>query len=128
MAHFLMKRTYLFLVPALLMSCSYNAKLTPEGEEVSLLQSGKPSKRCAFLGDVSAYDRNGMSQSYQSHEHLIQDELNILRNKAALLGANTLFVTKHQQTYEGNPKNDFLAEHGMVGKAYQCKTTKQLPL
>ncbi|WP_457608726.1 DUF4156 domain-containing protein, partial [Legionella pneumophila] len=101
--------------------CSYNAKLTPEGEKVTLLQSGKPSKGCAFLGEVRAYDRNGMSQSYQSHEHLIKDERNILRNEAALLGANTVLVTQHQQTYEGKPKNDFVADHWMAGRAYRCK-------
>ncbi|KTD53909.1 DUF4156 domain-containing protein [Legionella quateirensis] len=122
MTHFLKKRTLLFMVPVVLVGCSYNAKLTPEGEKVTIVQSGKPTKNCTFLGDVSAYDRNGMSQSYQSHEHLIQDELNILRNKAALLGANTLRVTEHKQTYEGNPKNDFVADHGMVGRAYRCKT------
>ncbi|CAM2833529.1 TPA: DUF4156 domain-containing protein [Legionella pneumophila] len=121
MTHFLMKHAHLLLVPALLVGCSYNAKLTPEGEKVTLLQSGKPSKGCAFLGEVKAYDRNGMSQSYQSHEHLIQDERNILRNEAALLGANTVLVTQHQQTYEGKPKNDFVADHWMVGRAYRCK-------
>lgn len=120
MTHFLKKRTLLLMIPAVLVGCSYNAKLTPEGEKVTIVPSGKPTKNCTFLGDVSAYDRNGMSQSYQSHEHLIKDELNILRNKAALLGANALRVTEHQQTYEGNPKNDFVADHGMVGRAYLC--------
>ncbi|HEI6742092.1 TPA: DUF4156 domain-containing protein [Legionella pneumophila] len=122
MTHFQMKRPILLMASALLVSCSYNAKLTPEGEKVTLLQSGKPSKACAFLGEVKASDRNGMSQFYQSHEHLIKDELNILRNEAALLGANTVLVTQHQQTYEGNPKNDFVADHWMVGRAYRCKT------
>ncbi|MCE0722758.1 DUF4156 domain-containing protein [Legionella resiliens] len=122
MTHFLKKRTLVLMIPAVLVGCSYNAKLTPEGEKVTIVQSGKPTKNCTFLGDVSAYDRNGMSQSYQSHEHLIKDELNILRNKASLLGANTLRITEHQQTYEGNPKNDFVADHGMVGRAYRCNT------
>ncbi|WP_457589290.1 DUF4156 domain-containing protein, partial [Legionella pneumophila] len=89
-------------------------KLTPEGEKVVFLQSGKSTKGCIFLGEVRAYDRNGMSQSYQSHEHLIKDERNILRNEAALLGANTVLVTQHQQTYEGKPQNDFIADHWMV--------------
>ncbi|HHF0527013.1 TPA: DUF4156 domain-containing protein [Legionella anisa] len=122
MTRSLMKRALIFIVPSVLIGCSYNAKLTPEGEKVILLKSEKPSKKCTFLGEVREYDRNGMSQSYQPHEHLIQDELNILRNKAALLGANTLFVNEHQQTYEGNPKNDLVADHWMVGRAYQCKT------
>ncbi|MCW8399418.1 DUF4156 domain-containing protein [Legionella sp. PATHC038] len=121
MTHFLMQHARLLLVPALLVSCSYNAKLTPEGEKVTIFQSGKLSKDCAFLGEVKAYDRNGMSQSYQSHEHLIKDELNILKNEAALLGANTVLVTQHQQTYDGKPKNDFVADHWMVGRAYHCK-------
>ncbi|KGP62443.1 membrane protein [Legionella norrlandica] len=121
MAHNLMKRTLLVIIPSLLVGCSYKAKLTPEGEKVTILQSGQISKDCTFLGGVRAYDRNGMSQSYQSHEHLIKDERNILRNEAALLGANTVLVSQHQQTYEGNPKNDFVADHWMVGRAYRCK-------
>ncbi|HAT7890308.1 TPA: DUF4156 domain-containing protein [Legionella pneumophila] len=121
MTHYLMKRTLLVIIPAFLVGCSYNAKLTPEGEKVTILQSGQLSKGCIFLGEVRAYDRNGMSQSYQSHEHLIKDERNILRNEAALLGANTVLVSQHQQTYEGNPKNDFVADHWMVGRAYRCK-------
>ncbi|HAT1924082.1 TPA: DUF4156 domain-containing protein [Legionella pneumophila] len=125
MSHSVMKCALIFIVPAVLMGCSYNAKLTPEGEKVTLLKAEKRLKKCTFLGEVRAYDRNGMSQSYQSHEHLIQDELNTLRNKAALLGANTLFVNEHQQTYEGNPKNDFVADHWMVGRAYQCKAATQ---
>lgn len=121
MTHYLMKRTLLVIIPAFLVGCSYNAKLTPEGEKVTILQSGQLSKGCTFLGEVRAYDRNGMNQSYQSHEHLIKDERNILRNEAALLGANTVLVSQHQQTYEGNPKNDFVADHWMVGRAYRCK-------
>ncbi|HAU1474297.1 TPA: DUF4156 domain-containing protein [Legionella pneumophila] len=121
MTHYLMKRTLLVIIPALLVGCSYNAKLTPEGEKVTILQSDQLSKGCTLLGEVRAYDRNGMSQSYQSHEHLIKDERNILRNEAALLGANTVLVSQHQQTYEGNPKNDFVADHWMVGRAYRCK-------
>lgn len=122
MARSLMNRVLLFLVPAMVVGCSYNAKLSPEGEKVTILQSGKPSKNCTFLSEVKAYDRNGMNQSYQSHEHLIKDEHNILRNKAALLGANTVFITLHQQTYEGKPEHDFVADHWMVGRAYRCKT------
>lgn len=42
-----------------------------------------------------------MSQSYQSHEHLYPDELNTMKNKEALLGANTIKVTQHDVSFEG---------------------------
>ncbi|MFO9561913.1 DUF4156 domain-containing protein, partial [Legionella pneumophila serogroup 1] len=35
MTHFQMKRPILLMASALLVSCSYNAKLTPEGEKVT---------------------------------------------------------------------------------------------
>ena len=105
--------------PILMSGCTSNARLTSEGEKVMIYTSKAP-KNCKLIGKVNAYDRNGVSQSYQSHEHLIKDEQNILRNKAAAIGANTVIISKHDQTYTGNPKNDFVDEHWMSGLAYKC--------
>ncbi|HAT2067362.1 TPA: DUF4156 domain-containing protein [Legionella pneumophila] len=121
MTHCLMQHALQLIISILREGGSYHAQLTPEGEKVTFLHSGKLPKSCTFWGEVRAYVRNGMRQPYQSHEHLIKDKLNILRNKAALLGANAVLVAEHQKTYEGHPqKNDFVTEHWMLGRAYQC--------
>lgn len=118
------KKTSHYLLITLLVglsSCSKNVALTSEGTQIKLVKADKPSRSCQYLDTISAYDVNGVSQSYQSHEHLYQDELNILKNKAALLGENTLIITQHQSTFSGNPKTHLVNQHGLVGKAYRCK-------
>ena len=116
------KPGYLILATALIASgCSNTMQLSPDGEKVRVLQSSKKLPvHCKLVDKVSAFDTNGSTQSYQSHQHLVTDELNILRNKSAELGANTLVVTTHKQTYQGNPKNDFVDQHWMAGQAYKC--------
>lgn len=115
------KPGYLILFAVLTASGCSNMKLSADGENVRVLQSSKKlPAHCKLVDKVSAFDTNGSTQSYQSHQHLVTDELNILRNKSAELGANTLVVTTHQQTYQGNPKNDFVDQHWMAGHAYKC--------
>ncbi|KTC80172.1 putative outer membrane lipoprotein [Legionella steelei] len=117
------KTSYCLLVTLLvgLSSCSKNVALTSEGAQIKVVKAGKLSRSCQYLDKISAYDVNGVSQSYQSHEHLYQDELNILKNKSALLGANTLMITQHQSLFTGNPKTHLVDRHGLEGKAYRCK-------
>lgn len=118
------KKTSHYLLITLLVglsSCSKNVELTSEGAQIKVVKSGQINRSCQYLDTISAYDVNGVSQSYQSHEHLYQDELNILKNKSAQLGANTLMITQHQSTFTGNPKNQMVDQHGLVGKAYRCK-------
>lgn len=117
-----LKPGYLILAAVLIASgCSNTMQLSADGEKVRVLQSSKKlPAHCKLIDKVSAFDTNGSTQSYQSHQHLVTDELNILRNKSAELGANTLVVTTHQQTYQGNPKNDFVDQHWMAGHAYKC--------
>ncbi|HAT7073421.1 DUF4156 domain-containing protein [Legionella pneumophila] len=116
------KPGYFILAAVLIASgCSKTMHLSADGEKVRVLQSSKKlPAHCKLVDKVSAFDTNGSTQSYQSHQHLVTDELNILRNKSADLGANTLVVTTHQQTYEGNLKNDFVDQHWMAGYAYRC--------
>jgi hypothetical protein len=119
--NFKLKTGYLIFGVVLLVAGCTNTTLTPEGQNVRVVPSGKKlPAHCRLIDKVSAFDNNGSTQSYQSHQHLVRDELIILQNKTAELGANTLLVTKHQQTYNGNPKNDFVDQHWMTGNAYKC--------
>ncbi|HAU1249883.1 TPA: DUF4156 domain-containing protein [Legionella pneumophila] len=118
------KKTSHYLLVTLLVglsSCSKNVELTSEGAQIKVVKAGQIDRSCQYLDKISAYDVNGVTQSYQSHEHLYQDELNILKNKSALLGANTLMITQHKATFTGNPKTHLVDQHGLVGKAYRCK-------
>lgn len=108
------------LIPLLIVGCSYNVTLSPEAEKIKVLESTKKATQCKSLGELWAYDTNGSTQSYQSHEHLYIDELNILKNKAASLGADSIVITKHLVTYQGNPKHDNVDTHQLKGFAYRC--------
>lgn len=113
-----------YVVPFLVLGfvgCSKNVPLLPEAQHITVASSSINIKRCTDLGKVVAYDVNGVSQSYQSHEHLYQDELNTLKNNTAELGGDTLVITKDKATYNGNPKTHLVDKHTLEGKAYRCK-------
>ena len=110
------------LITAISAGCTYNVALTPEAKKIAVLQSTKIAAKCQLLDDIWAYDVNGSTQSYQSHAHLYRDEINILKNKAALLGADTIVITKHEETFRGDPKKDNIDRHALIGHAYLCMT------
>ncbi|KTD75225.1 MULTISPECIES: DUF4156 domain-containing protein [Legionella] len=110
-----------FLVLGFVGCSSKNVPLLPEAQSITVAPSSVGMKQCKNLGKVVAYDVNGVSQSYQSHEHLYQDELNTLKNNTAQLGGDTLVITKDKATYSGNPKTHLVDKHTLEGNAYRCK-------
>ncbi|CAM3020775.1 MULTISPECIES: DUF4156 domain-containing protein [Legionella] len=104
-----------------LVGCSKNVPLLPEAQHITVAPSSVSMKRCTDLGKVIAYDVNGVSQSYQSHQHLYQDQLNTLKNHTAQLEGNTLVITKDEASFTGNPKTHLVDKHTLEGKAYRCK-------
>ena len=119
-----MKRIVYGALPVILLalvSCSNNAALLPEAQQVTVAQSRAAIKHCKNLGKIMASDVNGVSQAYQSHEHLYQDEVNMLKNKTAELGGNTLLITKDKATYTGNPQTHSVDTHSLEGMAYECR-------
>ncbi|CAM2775185.1 TPA: DUF4156 domain-containing protein [Legionella pneumophila] len=113
-----------YVVPFLVLGfvgCSKNVPLLPEAQHIRVAPPSNNMKHCSDLGKVVAYDVNGVSQSYQSHEHLYQDELNTLKNNTAELGGDTLVITKDKSTFSGNPKTHLVDKHTLEGKAYRCK-------
>lgn len=119
MTQILIRNIFAFLAIVFMVSCS-TVKLTPEGSQVRLIDEKNLSRSCKYIAKVSASDINGVTQSYQSHEHLHQDETNIMKNKAAQLGANALIVAKDKAIFPGDPKTHVIESHWMEGKAYQC--------
>ncbi|WP_419419438.1 DUF4156 domain-containing protein [Legionella sp. D16C41] len=119
-----MRRITYGAIPVVLLAlvgCSNNAALLPEAHLVTVAQSRTAIKQCKNLGKIMASDVNGVSQAYQSHEHLYQDEVNILKNKTAQLGGNTVVIISDKATYNGNPKTHLVDTHTLEGIAYQCR-------
>ena len=91
------------------------APLVP-GADAVVISSKKPA-HCKYIGPVWSFERNGVSQSYNSKEHLRQDVLNRLKNKAVEMGADTVVVTKTKVTYDSNRVDLYEVK----GSAYRCQ-------
>lgn len=115
------------MVALLLTSCTV-APMLPGAEKV-LVTSAPIPKNCRDIGRVTADDTNGVTQSYTSHEHLMEDESNNLKDQAFAIGANTVQITQHETTYIQNsskkPKVTLpqsVNQHQLTGEAYFCPT------
>jgi len=110
---------------SLLISCASVVPLQPGAENVKVAVGSVP-KGCQFRGDVGTKNRD----IYGSSHRLIQEsQLNVLKNQAAKLDANAVFITKHRTKYEdqyivstGESVSE-LHSHEMDGKAYQCSSS-----
>lgn len=125
-----MKRAMIFL-GLFLTSCT-TSTLLPGAENVRVT-SEPVSKNCRDIGMVTAEDTNGVTQSYTSHAHLIEDETNNLKDQAFAVGGNTVQITEHDATYLHNQSekpqyrspNASVNEHRLRGEAYFCPNTPQ---
>ncbi len=104
-----------------LSSCSTVTPLEPGAANVMIADgSGAHLPKCKDLGHVSAFDTNGTTNAYTSHEQLQEDQTNRLRNQTYNLGGNVLVVTKHATTYTSTKKGASVDTHEMEGDAYFC--------
>lgn len=122
-----MKISTIFLA-LLLAGCAVAPPMLPGAEKVRVTSEPVP-KNCRNIGRVTADDTNGVTQSYTSHEHLIEDETNNLKDQAFAIGANTVQITQHETTYTQNysekPKVILptqVDQHQLSGEAYFCPT------
>lgn len=114
--------------------CVSNKPLQSGAEAIRVTTQTVPTS-CQYVGTVSAGDSNGSSQMFNSHEHLLTDEMNTLKNQALPLGANVIVMTNHQTTYYASPSSQspsvgarkmgsstepMLNRHALAGKAYRC--------
>ncbi len=116
------KQSFLmFACIGLLLSSCAVTKLEPGAEKVVVTDSAHLPSGCKKLGQVSAFDTNGTTVTYTSHERLQQYQTTILRNKTFDLGGNVLVITNHQTTYT-NKHDNTIDTHLMEGNAYYCSS------
>ena len=107
----------LFFIGAMLSSCA-NVPINEDAKKVVLVKNAL--QNCKFLGEVKAYDRNGVTHSYASHPHLYQDGINVLKNKAAERGGNRLFIDFHKYNLKNDKDSELIDEHLLKGDVYLC--------
>lgn len=123
-----MKKQSLFLLSGcigLMLSSCATTPLKPGAENIIVTDASNTPTSCKKLGQVSAFDTNGSSVTFTSHERMQEYQLNMLKNKTLDLGGNVLVITAHETTYtdKHDAEPDALDTHLMQGNAYACSAT-----
>jgi hypothetical protein len=124
-----MKKQSLFLLSGcfgLMLSSCATTPLKPGAENVIVTDSTHMPTSCKKLGQVSAFDTNGSSVAFTSHERMQEYQLNSLKNKTVDLGGNVIVITAHETTYSDkhDKEPDALDTHLMQGNAYACSASE----
>ena len=115
-----MKVRGLFLVVATAAFVSGCAAIqaTPEGAKVELVNE-KPTGNCKALGEVIGSQGNQFTGDLTSNEDLLLGARNDLRNKAAALGGNVVYVQ-----YLSNStawRSAGTTNTTLLGQVYKCQ-------
>jgi len=109
------------LICALLMLAGCAAtELTSGGKEVRIT-STEPGNECEYLGVVTGSQGDAITGVYTSNEDLETGALNDLRNKAAELGGNVIFIVSQragQTTDQGGAGRQ--TNVTMTANVYRC--------
>lgn len=117
------KIVFLSCFGGLIVSCS-SVPLEMQAQKVNIAVGSVP-KGCILRGDVAGVASNA---PVTSHKYIEVSQTNVLRNQAAELGANVIFVTTHKTTYYPQfiaSLGDWIPEidtHTVDGKAYYCNS------
>ena len=87
-----MKKISLLIVLLVLLfvGCA-STTLIPGAEKVRIVRT-EPGKECEYLGEVTGDQGNWLTGAYTSNADLETGALNDLKNKAAKMGGNIVFI------------------------------------
>jgi hypothetical protein len=111
-----MEVTVIAFLPILLIGCSA-IPTTREGSSVELVTE-KPSGNCKPLGDAVGSQGNWFTGDYTSNKNLLMGARNDLRNKAAKMGGNTVWVQDKANTNAWGSKGT--SNTTVLGVVYRC--------
>ena len=104
------------LLSAVLIGCSA-IPMTPGGSSVELVTE-KPTGNCKPLGDAVGSQGNWFTGDYTSNKNLLVGARNDLRNKAAKMGGNTVWVQDKANTNAWGSKGT--SNTTVLGVVYRC--------
>ncbi len=105
------------LLSVLLIGCSA-IPMTRGGGSVELVTE-KPSGNCKPLGDAIGSQGNWFTGDYTSNENLLMGARNDLRNKAAQMGGNTVWVQDKANTNKYGSLGT--TNTTVLGVVYRCE-------
>ena len=108
----------LFLVSAFLVSGCSAIPMTPEGRSVELVTE-KPAGNCKPLGDAVGSQGNWLTGDYTSNKNLLIGARNNLRNKAAKMGGNYVWVQNSSNTNAWESRGT--TNTTVLGVVYRCE-------
>ncbi|MGD8173309.1 DUF4156 domain-containing protein [Vibrio sp. TRT 21S02] len=87
-------------------------QLTPNAEQVHVrMDSGFDANQCQWLGEVTGSEGHWYSYLFFTNDVMIEGAINNLKNNAAKLGADTVYMIAPQ---------DFVTSFTVLGSAYHC--------
>ena len=101
----------------LVIGCSATP-VTPEGSAVELLTE-KPTGNCKPLGDAVGSQGNWLTGDYTSNKNLLIGARNNLRNKAAKMGGNYVWVQNLANTNAWESRGT--TNTTVLGVVYRCE-------
>lgn len=106
------------LLPVFLFAGCSAISTTPEGKSVELVTE-KPPGNCKPLGDVVGSQGNWFTGDYTSNKNLLVGARNDLRNKAAEMGGNYVWVQDSNNTNAWGGLGT--TNTTVLGVVYSCK-------
>jgi Domain of unknown function (DUF4156) len=106
------------LLSAVLFAGCSAISTTPEGRSIELVTE-KPSGNCKPLGDAVGSQGNWITGDYTSNENLLIGARNDLRNRAAKMGGNYVWVQNSANTNAWGSKGT--TNTTVLGVVYRCE-------
>lgn len=117
-----MKAVISILLMAGLVACS-SVPVNPQANIVRLTHN-EPGKECTYLGDVTGNQGKFFSGAFTSNENLETGARHDLKNKAAALGGNVVYLLTQRAGQTGSYGDDIGGSQQtnvtLSGNVYQC--------
>lgn len=101
----------------LLAGCMANS-VSPQGQQVVIVQSLPSQYQCTYKGEVAGSQGNWLTGGWTSNKNLALGARNELRNEAAKLGANVVVIT---ETLNSTDAENALENVTHIGRTYLCR-------
>jgi hypothetical protein len=117
-----MKEVLLGGIAVVLVGCAATP-INPSAERIRLTTT-EPAKECRFLGDATGNQGNLFTGPYTSNENLETGARNDMKNKAAAMGGNVVFILTQRAGHTGGGGRYGGGFHQtnvtMSGNVYHC--------
>lgn len=90
------------VVLSLMLAACSATKLKNDGAKLVRITHNEPAKECKFLGDITGNQGNWFTGAYTSNSNLETGARNDLKNKAANMGGNVVYILTNRAGQTGS--------------------------